>query len=424
MKTQGRFCQVIIVALAAAIVICLVYVSSAQLDSREAALVSIVLCLLSIIASYLTSQYFSGIGHRQALEEVKAQHTENLKTYAINAAEKVDNLSKELQRLSIFLEDELAKQFEDTNHGFRSRTERLESAIHMLGILKSVNDTSLNDWRGVIPEELEEKDEQLQEREAELEELINRVEELSKVGTHDNQRTTYVMDEISDLRRQILYVLRRIDGVRIRPVRFSTKPLKESVNVICSYCGNQITYKQRPMANSYKPILCPLCNSKYTARWYPDRGFVLEPNVAKSENITCLSCGHTFTTDVDTLIQSSKQVACPKCQTIMKATRHIKGIGTKRISGPQPCSNEVTSLDENLLKKIQDALPSQPWPKGIHAKVASDVGVTANLVQEAARKLIQRGIFHPQVDGVLYYRKEESVEPVAEPGHAESPGAS
>ncbi|MHC4120542.1 MAG: hypothetical protein ACYSWO_23860 [Planctomycetota bacterium] len=407
MKTKIRFSQVIIFVLATAIIVCIVFVSNATLDNREAALVSIILSLLSIIASYLTSQYFSEIGHKQALEEVRAQHTENLKTYAINAAEKVDNLSKELQRLSIFLEDELAKPFEEAKHGFRSRTERLESAIHMLGILKSVNDTSLSDWRGVIPEELEEKDEELQEREAELQELIDRVEELAKIGSYENDRSSYVMDQISDLRRQILYVSRRIDGVRIRPKRSSNKPLKESVNVACSSCGNEIAYKQRPMANSYKSVNCASCDCQYTGRWYPDKGFVLEPNVAKSEEIACLSCANTFAADVDTLIHSSKQVTCPTCEATMKVTRTIKGVRRKNMGGPPTTIKKAIILDEDMLQKIQQALPSQPWPKGVHMKVADELGVKAKLIQEAVRELIKRGIRHPQIDGVVYYRKEE-----------------
>jgi len=408
MKKPLTFIQLIIAILSIGVLGCLFYISTAQIDNRSAALVSIILALLSIVASYITSQYFTEKGHKEALEEVKAQHIENLKTYAINAAEKVDNLSKELRRLTNFLEDELGREYEDISYGFRARTEKIDSAIHIVETLKSVNDTSLSDWRGVIPEELEEKNEAQLEREAELKELIDRVEELSLMDSAAKKKgETIITNGIDELRHQLIEVSRRIDGVRIRPQRTSNKPLREDVRMSCSNCKKEILYKQRPMKSSFKPVTCQSCGAKYTARWYVDNGFVLEPNVDKDENIVCPACEQKFTIKLPSLIFSMKQVTCPYCNAMVKITRNIRDVKAKKLSGPTPSHEPVGQLSEGTIKKVKNAMPPQPWPKGTHRKVIEEIGISKRVYDQAIRELIRREVFHPQIDGVIYYKRNE-----------------
>ena len=101
-------------------------------------------------------------------------HNENLRTYALKAAEKVNNLSEQLNRLSLYLEDDLQ---EESNYS-ESSNQRIISAIHMIAMLKSVNDTSLSDWQGVIGEEIEEHRKEAEEREIILTNLMDKVERL------------------------------------------------------------------------------------------------------------------------------------------------------------------------------------------------------------------------------------------------------
>lgn len=410
MKKSLTFTQIIITILALGILGCLIYISTAQLDNRSAALVSIILTLLSIVASYITSQYFAEKGHKEALEEVKAQHIENLKTYAINAAEKVDNLSKELHRLSNFLEDELAKEYDDVLHGYRTRTEKIDSTIHIIETLKSVNDTSLSDWRGVIPEELEEKDEAQSERETELKELIDRVEELSLMDSATEKKgETVIEHEIDNLRQQLIEVSRRIDGVRIRPKKEAAQPLKETVSIPCPACKKEIVYKQRPMKNSLKPMTCHACGERYTARWYSGRGFILEPNVDKDEKISCPACEVIFTAKMPSIVFSTKQLTCPHCNALIKLTRNVHDVKAKKMTGPRPPIDGAL-LTEETIQKVRNAMPLQPWPKGTHKKVMEDLGLSKHVFDRAIQELMRRGVFHPQVDGELYYRRNELVE--------------
>ncbi|MHB0946435.1 MAG: hypothetical protein ACYC3B_04640 [Sedimentisphaerales bacterium] len=410
MNMKLPFSKVIIFMLVVGIIVCLIYIGSAKLDNREASLMSIILSFLSIIASYLISQHFAEEGHKEAIEEVKQQSRENLRTYALNAAEKVDNLSKELNRLSIFLEDEINSEYENPSEGMRSRTERLESTVHIINTLKSMNDTSLSDWRGVIPEELEEKDEEQLENAAVLSDLVTKIDDLTErqyvpYSEHIDER--YLQKEIHDLKDQVIQVSRRIDGTRIRPKNISAKPKKEPVQLPCPYCNSVISYVQRPSKNSYKAVACISCKEKSTSRWYEDNGFKLEKNIPVEENISCPFCEQIFVESIGTLIQASKQVVCPVCQARLKATRNMNGISIKSISGPPVKTEDTTIIDENIIEQVAEALPPQPWPKGIHIEVSKKVGISNKVFNKCIEELIKKGRVHPQVDGILYYPQKE-----------------
>ncbi len=120
---------------------------------------------------------YSASQHKAAIEEVQEVHRTNLRTYALKAAEKVTNLSNELSRLSTYLQQELDyTDYRNTEEKLQAKEERLESAIHLLSTLKSVNDTSLSDWQGVIGDELAVQREETKEREQELRAMLLEVE--------------------------------------------------------------------------------------------------------------------------------------------------------------------------------------------------------------------------------------------------------
>ncbi|HOZ29899.1 MAG TPA: hypothetical protein PLL66_03190 [Bacteroidales bacterium] len=58
-------------------------------------------------------------------------------------------------------------------------------------------------------------------------------------------------------------------------------------------------------------------------------------------------------------------------------------------------------LDEEILNQIKDKLPPQPWEKGIHKKVATELNLTNKLVSVAIQQLIAKGIFKQQIDGIV-----------------------
>lgn len=65
-------------------------------------------------------------------------------------------------------------------------------------------------------------------------------------------------------------------------------------------------------------------------------------------------------------------------------------------------------LDTQVLEAVKQALPPQPWPKGIHLEVATKVGLTEKQTSKYIRELIRRGDFLEQIDGELFPTGEAS----------------
>ena len=90
------FNRSIFVALVAGIILCLGVIAFRELSGTEGLLLSLILTILSMIGSWFASRYYSDVSYDA-----------NLRTFALKAAEKVNNLSNELDRLSVFLQQEL-----------------------------------------------------------------------------------------------------------------------------------------------------------------------------------------------------------------------------------------------------------------------------------------------------------------------------
>lgn len=348
------------------------------------------------------------MSHKKAIAEVKEQHLNNLKTYALNAAEKVDNLSNELSRLSVYLQEELEK--DDDEESELSKTERLESAIHIVNTLKSVNDTSLSDWKGVIGDELDEIREEKIERANELRDLADRVEEVINNQNHQirHLQSRQAHDQsiqIETLRKELTLVLNSVSGSFVKPKR--TKTIKQQVENACPHCNNLLKYKQKPKPNSYKTVKCTNCEKRSLAKWYVDPGFVLEKEEAKDETINCPACKEQVVIKLSNIPFTKSVNPCPRCPAQIKISRKVDGISiSKSTSPPERPTDDME--DDKLIESVRDKLPKQPWPTAIHKKIAQELGVSNHRVYSAIQRLITNGEFHPQIDGVLYYRKEDS----------------
>jgi len=69
---------------------------------------------------------------------------------------------------------------------------------------------------------------------------------------------------------------------------------------------------------------------------------------------------------------------------------------------------ELEELNDENLDKIRKTLPEQPWSKGIHKKVAKDIGLPVFTVQQGIAELIKRGEYQVQFGGKLmgYYESD------------------
>src|SRR5437868_228161 len=111
---------------------CLNLIAGSQLTNREAALLGLLLAILSVLASWIITHMYSESQSANLIKDVQEQHRANLKTYALKAAEKVNNLSNELNKLSLYLDEELSyTDYPNAEAELSSKEERIESAIHI-----------------------------------------------------------------------------------------------------------------------------------------------------------------------------------------------------------------------------------------------------------------------------------------------------
>lgn len=60
------------------------------------------------------------------------------------------------------------------------------------------------------------------------------------------------------------------------------------------------------------------------------------------------------------------------------------------------------NISNEFLKQVQEHLPKQPWPEGIHKLVSQELAVSETQVIRAIKILIKMGVVNRQKDGVVY----------------------
>lgn len=387
----------------------LLFVGSQDLTNKETVLLTVVLTITSVAATWIASHYYSESTYKQAVEQVNNENQSKLKTYALKAAEKVNNLSKELKRLSVYLQDELDQDFDDQNEENFSKEERIKSAIHIVETLKSINDTSLSDWEGVISEELEEKEEEEREREETLLNIIEKYEDIIS-----NRKTNYsehftlnddgqINNEINTLNDKIDSIMKELNTPRIAKTQKKKRNVKEEVINTCPHCNKEINYKQRPKPNSVKNFKCE-CGGELTGRWNVEKGFYLEIPRVEIEEIDCPSCANNITIKLYSKLHSKLEGKCDKCENYFRVTRRANDLLIKPIGAI--ILDESIKLSEEIIEKVKQNLPEQPWPSGTHQQIAANLNLPPKLITKAMDQLIKRGEALVQVNGKLYIEKK------------------
>lgn len=88
------------------------------------------------------------------------------------------------------------------------------------------------------------------------------------------------------------------------------------------------------------------------------------------------------------------RIAVKDFNTLFKESE-VKKVKVKK--APKP----PIMLDDKLLTLIQNKLPNQPWPTGIHKVIASEINVSNHMVSIAIQQLISKGVFKHQINGVI-----------------------
>ncbi|EIO4098091.1 hypothetical protein RAX57_004496 [Vibrio parahaemolyticus] len=377
------------------VLICVGIISFSTLSAKESALLSLLLTVLSVLASWLFSSIHSSSQHAEAINEVKEMHNENLRTYALKAAEKVNNLSEQLNRLSLYLEEELS----DSNIT-SERSVRVVSAIHMIAMLKSVNDTSLSDWQGVIGEEIEEHRKEYEEREKQLLSLVDKVDQLWDSYDGESISVDAVDKRVNQLKREVSNLAANITGSHLNLSRTPKKTTRrKEVVVKCPKCEGQVKFVQRQKQGSIKPITCTSCKSGLISKYESETGsFFVTLSGVKQEKVNCPSCTASISVGVNNDIEKSSTTKCSNCHSKLFLSRDSNDKISIKLHG----NNASFEIDDEFLELVRNKLPAQPWEKHIHKKIAKQLSVSNASVSKAIDRLIARGVFKDQIDGALY----------------------
>lgn len=400
--------NLIIFGLASSIVIILIVISMNDLTTNESTLLGVLLTVLSFIASWIVSDFFARKSLRDSIDEVKNEYQNNLRTYALNAAEKVNNLSNELSKLAIYLKSELEKDDNSDEFALYSKIERIESAIHIVNTLKSVNDTSLSDWKGVIGDELEVREEEKEEREERLLQITERIENI--IQSQNSSKKTEPNEELTFIKKQLEYLGKSINTTSINS-SIHKKPQKEKVEQSCPNCKVQISYTQRENVRGNKTIKCSSCGKRSLSKYSLDRGFYLIAEQFIEESFNCPVCNEINKENISNIPFTKEIITCNNCLNKIKATRNPEmGISISTFGIPVTDSKalppEKVELTEEILDLVEKNLPPQPWPVYIHKVVAEKIGVSNKTANRSIGELINRGRCNPQINGVVYIKSD------------------
>lgn len=368
--------------------------NTAELNQRETTLLSILLSMFSLFISWLLTHYYSESQNKQAIEEVKTEYSSKLKTYAENAAEKVTNLSALLNNLSKYLQDELESNEYETNEEILiSREERIASAVHMLNALKSVNDTALSDWKGIIGDlidkKIREKEKREEEQEKILHDTINALYHIQDKTQGTNESEIHILlDEVKDTLSQI-----KLNA------NISTKRQKRKSNIesACPVCKEKIIVRQNDRPRTCKTSICKKCNTKLVSIIDANNQHSIQERKSQPELVTCPHCKDKIEITLDNAFPTSTIEECPQCGNKIVAIRQFNNIEIREVK-----KEKITDIDEKLLDMVRKSLPEQPWEHKIHSKIAKQLNIHDHIAQKCIHELIRRGIFHIQFDGKLY----------------------
>ncbi len=400
--------MVMVVVLLAGAGVCVWAMLGRGVSAHDSVLLSLFLTALSVAASWLASRYYADYSFNN-----------NLRTFALKAAEKVDNLSQELDRLTAYLQQELTDWSGEggtppvpTTEALRLKDARIESAIHIIGTLKSVNDRSLSDWQSVIGEELDTRQRRRRKQESDLKDLVVRLETLYSESQQANAgapatsaRGEELAREVEALKGDLSLLVSQVSGVTVR--RKPAKAQRESVQNECPQCAQTVVYRQRPIPNSIVNVICPQCDAHLYSRCEAGE-FLLRSRDPVVEKIACPACAKANRVEIDPVPGGPPvEERCRRCDCLFRVSRTTRGLSVKWLAAALPATPvtgetpDALALTEATIERVRVAMPAQPWPKGASRATADRLGLPLEIVNEAVDELIARGAFRTQSGGAV-----------------------
>lgn len=221
-----------------------------------------------------------------------------------------------------------------------------------------------------------------------------------------------IMNEYHDRRHILVHRLGKTDDVYRKKYNTEEKILKVDSNYIESVLSDVDTFSSKVKELVNNIVTTTLSNpTTFNARYIVDILFL------KQDMPSCLQPNFQFWADDEYVVMSDILVGTSPADDgrvrhyFNGSTRALKKL-QRYLSKEQKNSNisilvvanhinnkRYKQITETLLKEIENQLPEQPWPTGIHKVIASNLGVSNQVVSSAIDILITSGAFKNQVDG-------------------------
>ncbi len=359
-----------------------------NLSANESLLLGILISIFSILISWIATHIYSQLSLKEITEEVKRNHAENLNTYAEKAAEKVFNLSNEFDRLkenltSIIEDTEDDENIENINLILR---ERILLTIHLVETLRSMNDTFLSDWKGVIGDKIQKQQSleiQIDEISKELARQMNLKEDL------ESQVVSY--EEIESIQKHIDQIEQGLEQklkalpFGFRAIASTRKPKKRNVEIPCPNCNSLNIVNIRPRGGARKVFHCEDCNTHIKIVYSNATDYTTEIIPLIDIEVECPLCKSSIPNNIPNIPGALKKITCRECELQIIVTKKKDGVNIK--------TGYAKNIPQKVLDIVLDKLPPQPWEKSIHIKIAEELGLSNTVVNKAIGVLLNQGKF-------------------------------
>lgn len=345
--------------------------SKGGMTDREITLYSSILAVLSMAISWVITDFYSEMNKNNALKDAKDFYKDNLRTYVINASEKVNNMSNELNRLSCRLKEIDSNYNDSSTIELIVIREKVASTTYIIEALKAINDTTINDWRGVIDEDIKTfRETEEESKRNEINNLLLRIENLEAINSEDEgavESEKNVRKRLEELLSDTGIVLNEYKKI-------------QHVTRRCPRCKTNIGYDQHTRSQNTRVLKCSTlnCNSLLISEYDNENNkFTLIAPKLITRTEKCFICKNQVKANVPDYENVPAKALCTCGNELIFKQSNGEILVIQTNHGNQP-KIEIT---EELICNTKCLLPEQPWEKNIHKVVAKELGIPNKIVQ-------------------------------------------
>jgi hypothetical protein len=384
-----KWLSIAVIAILSLCLVATLFISGfTELSQREALFLSILLTVLAIVISWLATSLASKSTSDQMRDTLKSEYTENLRTYALKAAEKVQNLSAEIERLNEYLAEPISSEQIEP---FLLAREKLKTANLMLSTIKSVNDTALSDWRGVIGDDLKKQrviETDIENIHQELELLENMMDASKAQQPLPGFESKEIDNEVEDIKESIEKTIEDYAQKSPIPIRIPKRKRIDSI-VKCPNCQSD-NQTRLFLREGYRKVLkCRNCGSYFMLNVDLDSNIKTEIMPTKPKEIICVICNKKFVIQYPLWSGYSFQPQCPNC-----TSRILASVNTE-LELQYHQSEETTKKFLEFLGNIANGI--YPSEESI-SSIASTLGISKSKVSQGFDVLLHLGRIKPIIN--------------------------